>query len=62
MRITWNELTVSPHGVDLEDRLSEWRWMVDESFQPVVISALGDLFLRYDVTGQIISSTRLDAG
>ncbi len=46
MRITWNELTVSPAGVDLDGLLSEWRWLADESFEPVVISALGDLFLR----------------
>jgi hypothetical protein len=46
VRITWNELTVSPDGVDLDELLSEWRWLADESFQPVVISALGDLFLR----------------
>lgn len=48
MRITWNELTVSSDGVDLDGLLSEWRWLADESFQPVVISALGELFLRHD--------------
>lgn len=48
MRITWNELTVSPDGVDLDGLISEWRWLTDETFQPVVISALGDLFLRHD--------------
>ena len=47
MRITWKELTVSPDGVDLDGLLSEWRWLADESFQPVVISVLGDLFLRH---------------
>jgi hypothetical protein len=48
MRITWNELTVSPEGIDLSGLLSEWRWLVDARYQPVVISALGDLFLRRD--------------
>ncbi|MFL5245565.1 MAG: DUF1851 domain-containing protein [Gemmataceae bacterium] len=48
MRLTWNELTVSPEGVDLDGILSEWRWLADESFQPVVITALGDLLLRHD--------------
>jgi hypothetical protein len=48
MRITWNELTVSPDGVDFDDLLSDWRWLVGEEYQPVVISALGDLFLRHD--------------
>lgn len=48
MRITWNELTVSPDGLDLDGLLSAWRWLADERFQPVVITALGDLFLRHD--------------
>jgi hypothetical protein len=48
MHITWNELTVSPYDVDLEGLLAEWRWLVDESYHPVVISALGDLILRHD--------------
>lgn len=52
MRITWNELTVSPNGVDLPGLLEEWRWLANESFEPVVISALGDLFLR-DGEGRI---------
>ena len=46
MGITWSELTISADGVGIDDLLSEWRWLVgDEDFQPVVISALGDLFL-----------------
>jgi Domain of unknown function (DUF1851) len=48
MRITWNELTVSPNGIDFDDLLSDWRWLIGEEYQPVVISTLGDLFLRQD--------------
>lgn len=48
MRITWNELTVSRDDVELDGLMSEWRWLADEAFQPVVISALGDLFLRHE--------------
>src|SRR4051812_46723440 len=48
MRITWDELTISPYDLDLDGLLSEWRWLLDEAFHPVVISALGDLFLRHD--------------
>jgi hypothetical protein len=48
MRITWNELTASLDGVDLDGLLSDWRWLVGEEYEPVVISALGDLFLRRD--------------
>lgn len=58
MRITWNELTVSPDGVDLPALLDAWRWLIDETYEPVVISALGDLFLRHD-DGRIFW---LDAG
>ncbi len=46
MRITWNELTISPDGLDFDSLLQEWRWLVPESMSPVVVSALGDLFLR----------------
>lgn len=48
MRITWNDLTVDPDDVDLELLLSSWRWLVNEEYQPVVISALGDIFLCHD--------------
>ena len=33
MRITWNELTVSLDGVDFDDLLSDWRWLVGEEPQ-----------------------------
>ena len=46
MRITWNDLTLNPDGIDFNDLLSEWRWLVPETMVPVVVSALGDLFLR----------------
>lgn len=48
MRITWNELTVSLDNVDFDDILSDWRWLVGQEYTPVLISALGDLFLRHD--------------
>ncbi|MEM1069044.1 MAG: T6SS immunity protein Tdi1 domain-containing protein [Planctomycetota bacterium] len=46
MRITWNELTIDPDGLDFDSLLEEWRWLVPETMSPVVVSALGDLFLR----------------
>lgn len=48
MRITWNELTVKPDTIDLESLLTEWRWLVDDTYTPLVLGALGDLFLRRD--------------
>jgi hypothetical protein len=46
MPLTWNDLTVSPYDVDFDDLLSDWRRLVDATYTPVVITALGDLFLR----------------
>lgn len=45
MKITWNELTISPDGLNFDELLEEWRWLVPETMTPVVVSALGDLFL-----------------
>jgi Domain of unknown function (DUF1851) len=44
--ITWNDLTINPYDVDFNALLADWRWLVDESYQPLVISAFGDLFLE----------------
>ena len=52
MKIGWNELTVSPDGIDPDGLLEDWRWLVDESYAPVLITAWGDLFLR-DRDGQV---------
>lgn len=46
MRITWNELTINPAGLDFATLLQDWSWLVPETMTPVVVSALGDLFLR----------------
>ncbi|MHC4345289.1 MAG: T6SS immunity protein Tdi1 domain-containing protein [Planctomycetota bacterium] len=45
MKITWNELIVSfdPHG---EDLLSDWRWLIGATSQPILITSLGDAFLQ----------------
>lgn len=45
MKITWNELTINPDGIDFDALLDDWRWLVPESMSPVLLSALGDLFL-----------------
>lgn len=48
MKITWNDLTVNHSTIDFDDLLSAWRWLVDVHFQPVLVSAMGDLFLRHE--------------
>jgi hypothetical protein len=46
MRITWNELTISFDPTASEALLSDWGWLVTGDLEVVVVSALGDLFLR----------------
>ena len=53
-RVLW----LTPDGVDFNNLLSEWRWLVSKEYQPEIISALGDLFLRHN-DGRIFW---LDAG
>lgn len=52
MRITWNELTVNfeKHGAD--DLLRDWRWLLGDSMQLLIVSALGDMFLE-DAEGHV---------
>jgi hypothetical protein len=46
MKLTWNDLTINPQGLDFDALMESWRWLVDQSFSPVLLSALGDFFLR----------------
>ncbi|QEG40681.1 T6SS immunity protein Tdi1 domain-containing protein [Roseimaritima ulvae] len=48
MKITWKELTLNPDDMDFDELLSDWRWLVPESMVPIVVTALGDLFLQDD--------------
>jgi hypothetical protein len=58
MLLTWNELTIPLDNVDMNSLLEWWRWLVDPSLEPQVMTALGDLFLRHP-DGRIF---RLDTG
>ena len=57
-QITWTDLTINPYNVDFDVLLEDWRWLVDKSYKPLVISAFGDLFLE----GQDGSMYWLDTG
>lgn len=46
MRLTWNDLVVSPNGVNFDALLTDWRWLVDAALAPVAITAMGDVFFR----------------
>lgn len=41
-----DELTISLENLDANDLLCDWRWLVDESYSPVLLSAIGDLFVQ----------------
>ena len=45
MHITWNELTVNFQKHGANDLLRDWRWLVGESMQLLIVSSLGDMFL-----------------
>jgi hypothetical protein len=52
VKLTWNELTVAPSDHTPAVLLSEWRWLLGDTFQIVLISSLGDMFLS-DSAGHI---------
>ena len=42
----FEELLAPLAGVfDIEDALADWRWLVSGTFRPLVVTALGDLFM-----------------
>jgi len=40
------ELAVPLDGIDTDDMLRHWRWLIDRSCVPMFATLLGDLFLR----------------
>lgn len=53
MRITWNELTVGFDPSKSDSLLADWRWLAGNNVHLIVVSSLGDLFLR-DAQGRIL--------
>lgn len=53
MRITWNELTVRFDPTKADAFLNDWRWLIGNDVNLVLVSALGDLFLK-DRDGHIL--------
>jgi hypothetical protein len=44
--VTLGDLILSMDGIDVDALLTDWRWLVDEGYEPVLLTALGDLFLE----------------
>src|SRR5207245_8042888 len=45
-------LTITTDGLSFDSLLSDWRWLVQPSFAPVLMTVFGDLFLR-DEAGRV---------
>lgn len=52
MRITWNELTVDFQKPGADALLQDWRWLLGDSMQLLLVSAIGDMFLA-DAAGHV---------
>ena len=52
MHITWNELTVNFQKHGAANLLRDWRWLLGEPMQLMIVSALGDMFLA-DAEGRV---------
>jgi hypothetical protein len=52
VRITWNELTVNFQTPGAEELMRDWRWLLGDAMQLLLVSALGDMFLA-DAEGRI---------
>jgi len=53
LSIGWDEITVSLEGIDGTALLLTWRWLVPESLEPIILTAMGDLFLLDPASGEI---------
>lgn len=46
MPITMNDLTISPQGIDMGTLLEDWSWAMPEPARPVLLTAMGDVFVQ----------------
>lgn len=49
----WKRLTIHATGLDYNRLLSDWRWLVPESFRPFSLTIFGDWFFE-DSAGRVI--------
>jgi hypothetical protein len=59
MAITWKQLAIDPDGVDTMRLLKSWRWLIQGAMQPMVLTAMGDMFLQ-DMTGNVYWLNTID--
>ena len=53
MQISLDDLTVNFQHVDREAILDDWRWLIGQSKQPILLSAVGDAFVQDEADGTV---------
>ncbi len=46
MKTEWNKLIIDISDLDCERLLSDWRWLVDKTYQPFLMTIFGDWFME----------------
>jgi hypothetical protein len=59
MKLTWSQLAIDPASVDTVRLLKSWRWLIDGAIQPMIITAMGDMFLT-DMNGVVYWLNTID--
>lgn len=47
MEPTWEDYLLRCGDADLTRLLNEWRWLVSHDYMPILVTALGDMFLAH---------------
>jgi hypothetical protein len=46
MELTWDDIIIDLTEIDLEKIISTWKWLIGDNKQPILISSIGDLYLK----------------
>ena len=44
--LTWDDLTINPSHLDINDLIESWGWLIAKDVNPILITALGDIFFQ----------------
>jgi hypothetical protein len=58
--MTLNDLTVNISNVNPDSLLSAWQWLFDEKLRPVLVTAMGDVFVQSE-NGAVFYLDTVDA-
>jgi hypothetical protein len=46
MKITWDDLKINFNEAKSDRLVEDWRWLIGQDKTPIMVSSIGDLFLR----------------